>query len=534
MGGQTQGYAEESLDSLYREVSNQQQVDSQIANRIMLLLDAEGVTDSLIRFDRNTSDEKILEQLHFNMSLYYYDVVSQMTAALQAARRAESYARNECDTSIIIEALAMQAVAASRMGQLETALAAAREEMRFDSIMCDASNMARTFNILAGLSLQADRLDDAKKYINKAIEVERSLPDSSALSIRYGLAAEIYTKCGELGRALDYAQRAYELDRVAGDDVKTARRLAQMADIYAAQDDGNHAESLYLRAIEMLRTAGEQKSLAITLKQVGSLYLKKGRNREALNALGECESICRTTHNRFILQKVLKLLSEAYEKTAPQEALACLREAFLLNDSLHSEKAEQMANEIRLLRDGDLKSETPHPSKPFLTFSNVILFIQFIIAIAFGILLGMRSGRRKEEKRAEEPAPDADSTEQGEEAPSYAARDLEFLAKVSEVYERSLERHRMGIDELASEMCMSRSQFTRRILSATGTSANTYFNRLRLEKATRLLKDSDKPIGTIAYECGFDDAAYFCNLFKKFYNVTPMQYRIIPTKEAEH
>jgi AraC-like DNA-binding protein len=108
---------------------------------------------------------------------------------------------------------------------------------------------------------------------------------------------------------------------------------------------------------------------------------------------------------------------------------------------------------------------------------------------------------------------------------------LPFLAKVSELYEQNLERQRMSIDELAAEMCMSRSQFTRRITASTGMSASNYLNRLRMEKAQRLLKDTEKPISTIAYECGFDDTPYFCNLFKKLYKVTPMQYRIMPNTQ---
>ena len=524
-------YAEETLDSLYREVSQMTRVEPETANRIMLILDAEGITDSLVRFEKNTPSETILKQVHLYMATHYYEQTSHMMATLQAARRAEVLARSERDTSAIEEALALQAVAASRMGQMETALAAAREEMRLDSVTRDSANMSRSYNILAALSLQADRLDDAKDYIKKAIEVERSLPDSASLSVRYGIAAEIYTKAGDLKRALEYAQRAYELDRLAGNDVKTARRLAQMADVFLAQDDDSHAENLYLRAIEMLRTAGEQKSLAISLKQLGSLYLKAGRSRDALNTLKECEGICRATHNRFILQKTLKLLSEAYEKTNPHEALACLRESFLLNDSLHSEKAEQMANEIRLQHEMELQRVMP--STPAPTLHVVWQILALLAAAACGLFLGIWFGRRKKTVVKVEPVTEADTTEKADEPISYMNRDLEFLAKVSEIYDLSLERHRLNIDELAAEMCMSRSQFTRRISAAAGMPANTYLNRLRLEKAARMLKETDKPIGNIADECGFEDAAYFSNLFKKYYRVTPMQFRLIPLKEAD-
>ena len=51
--------------------------------------------------------------------------------------------------------------------------------------------------------------------------------------------------------------------------------------------------------------------------------------------------------------------------------------------------------------------------------------------------------------------------------------------------------------------------------------------------AARLLKDTDRSVSNIAYDCGFDDAAYFSNMFKKFYRVTPMQYRVIPRKKKD-
>ncbi|MCR5820679.1 MAG: AraC family transcriptional regulator [Bacteroidaceae bacterium] len=106
--------------------------------------------------------------------------------------------------------------------------------------------------------------------------------------------------------------------------------------------------------------------------------------------------------------------------------------------------------------------------------------------------------------------------------------DIAFLTKVAEIYDQNLGLNRFSIDSIASEMCMSRTQFTRRIYAVTGMTENTYFNRIRLEKAQRLLKDSDRPVNVIAMECGFEDTSYFNNLFKKYFKVTPMQYRIMP------
>ena len=193
------------IDSLYRRICSTPRADIGEVNRLLMLLDADGITDSLIQHDRHAPREGMMAATHLYMADYFYDRQADMTATIQAARRAEQAACRAQDTLRIEEALAYQAVAASRMGQIDVALKATKEELRLDSLSGQRPNLARAYNTLAGLSLQAGRTDDARLYVRKAIEIERTLEDTSHLGVRYGLAAEIYAKTGELDRALDYA-----------------------------------------------------------------------------------------------------------------------------------------------------------------------------------------------------------------------------------------------------------------------------------------------------------------------------------------
>ncbi len=518
-----------SVDSLYRDIRNARKADVNTANHLMLLLDAEGCTDSLVRFDRHTPTATMLQTLHLAMAAHYYEQAASMTATLQAGREAERYARLNADTAVITEALAYQAVAASRMGRIDLALEATKEELRLDSLAADTANLSRAYNTLAGLSLQAGHHDDAKAYIRKAIDMERALPDSSHLSVRYGVAAEIYQKAGQTAQALAFAQRAYELDRAAGDEVKTARRLSQMADIYAAKGDHTQAEKLYLRSIDIVRQAGEQKTLAINLKQLGQLYLRQQQTARAQAVLHECEAICRATDNRYTLQQTCRLLAETCRRTNPAQAADYMDEALRLSDSLHTERADALAAELRQTQahalerqDGNEDDSTPSP----LLWTTLLLGIS---TLGLAYLLYRKNMANPTVPEVIETNP---SFPGAVETNPTSPADYTFLARVSELYESNLGRRRLSIDELASEMCMSRSQFTRRILSATGITASNYLNRLRLEKAQRLLKETQKSIGTIADECGFDDTPYFCNIFKKTFGVTPLQYRIMPQTSA--
>lgn len=56
---------------------------------------------------------------------------------------------------------------------------------------------------------------------------------------------------------------------------------------------------------------------------------------------------------------------------------------------------------------------------------------------------------------------------------------------------------------------------------------NEYLTELRLRKAVELLKDTDMTILEISYEVGFSGASYFSETFKKYYDCTPKEYRIL-------
>lgn len=59
----------------------------------------------------------------------------------------------------------------------------------------------------------------------------------------------------------------------------------------------------------------------------------------------------------------------------------------------------------------------------------------------------------------------------------------------------------------------------------TGQHFNAYLNRLRMENAETLLQKYDLSIEQLAALCGFSSAGYFIKAFKKFYGITPGEFR---------
>ena len=52
-----------------------------------------------------------------------------------------------------------------------------------------------------------------------------------------------------------------------------------------------------------------------------------------------------------------------------------------------------------------------------------------------------------------------------------------------------------------------------------------YVQRVRLQKAERLLRETDDPVGKIALDVGFGSGNYFTTEFGKLYHTTPQKYR---------
>ena len=59
----------------------------------------------------------------------------------------------------------------------------------------------------------------------------------------------------------------------------------------------------------------------------------------------------------------------------------------------------------------------------------------------------------------------------------------------------------------------------------TGRTINSYLTEVRLEKAKDLLKNSSMHLQDICYRIGYLSPSYFSRLFRKYYGLTPSEYR---------
>ena len=81
----------------------------------------------------------------------------------------------------------------------------------------------------------------------------------------------------------------------------------------------------------------------------------------------------------------------------------------------------------------------------------------------------------------------------------------------------------MSLDDLASQIYLSTSQFKQKFRSVMGISPRNYINREKINYAKKLLS-SGYSVTEAAMKLSFNDSSYFSTVFKKYTLKTPRQY----------
>ena len=103
--------------------------------------------------------------------------------------------------------------------------------------------------------------------------------------------------------------------------------------------------------------------------------------------------------------------------------------------------------------------------------------------------------------------------------------DDEFIKRLEEVITRNMSNSDFGINDLAREMCMSRTGLNRKLRGIFNMSPNNYIKVSRLKYSALLLKNSKMRVSEVCYEVGFTSPSYFTQCFYKQFGLLPRDFQ---------
>ena len=104
-------------------------------------------------------------------------------------------------------------------------------------------------------------------------------------------------------------------------------------------------------------------------------------------------------------------------------------------------------------------------------------------------------------------------------------RSQKVLKKALEYIEENYTQETLSLNTVAGEVNVSANYFSAIFSQAMEVTFVEYVTQKRMERAKKLLRQTEKHSGDIALEVGYKDPHYFSFVFKKTQGCSPREYR---------
>ena len=106
----------------------------------------------------------------------------------------------------------------------------------------------------------------------------------------------------------------------------------------------------------------------------------------------------------------------------------------------------------------------------------------------------------------------------------YASYDQKFVKKIIDIVEAKMSEPNFSVEELATELGLSRMQMHRKLKTLIGMNTTSFINSIRIKKAIKMFDDGCDRVQEVMDSVGFNTYAHFNSIFKKEKGVTPQKY----------
>jgi transcriptional regulator GlxA family with amidase domain len=106
------------------------------------------------------------------------------------------------------------------------------------------------------------------------------------------------------------------------------------------------------------------------------------------------------------------------------------------------------------------------------------------------------------------------------------------MVKKAQAYIEHKLAEKISVEQLSSKFSVSRRNFDRRFIKATGNTPVEYAQRVKIESAKKAFETTRKTINEVMYDVGYSDVKAFREVFRKITGMSPLEYRGRYNKEV--
>ena len=102
--------------------------------------------------------------------------------------------------------------------------------------------------------------------------------------------------------------------------------------------------------------------------------------------------------------------------------------------------------------------------------------------------------------------------------------DEQFISRITELITKNIRSPEFNVEQLASEMCISRSSLHRKIKEGSDMTPIDFIRLIRLKKAAELIREKGYRANEVCEMVGINSPSYFIKLFQKQFGMTPKEF----------
>ncbi|MBC7917932.1 MAG: AraC family transcriptional regulator [Rhodoferax sp.] len=105
------------------------------------------------------------------------------------------------------------------------------------------------------------------------------------------------------------------------------------------------------------------------------------------------------------------------------------------------------------------------------------------------------------------------------------SKEPKIILRVRMYVDNRLGDAHLSVRDLAQQLGCTPDYLSRLFFQTTGEHLMKFINRLRMERAAHLLRETELTAKEVAWACGFSTQSYFIRMFQNHFNMTPKVWR---------